>query len=236
MTGLVDSASAIITSSERRVAASASNVANSATPGFKRQISFSEALSIEQNDASRLPETKFLNDFSQGLLLPSGNPLDLALQGPGVLRLRDGGQVVYSRGGSFRLVAGGLLADPDGRVLQNTQGGDLLVSGGELEFLEDGTVLEDSLPIGMLGLFELADAADATALGGSLYEIADDEVLPAETTQLRQRFIEQSNVVMSDEMIAMMAAVRQAEGGARILQFYDQLIGQAIQTFSRSGR
>ena len=48
--------------------------------------------------------------------------------------------------------------------------------------------------------------------------------------------LESSNVVLSDEMVALMANTRQAEGGAQLVRLYDQLIGQAITTFARAGR
>jgi flagellar basal-body rod protein FlgG len=40
--------------------------------------------------------------------------------------------------------------------------------------------------------------------------------------------------VLGDEMVTMMATVRQAEGGARLVQIYDDLIGRAISTFGGS--
>lgn len=182
------------------------------------------------------PELRLINDFTQGNLSLTGKPLDLAVFGPGFVALRDGENTVFGRGGSFHLVEGGMLANAAGHILQQAGGGDLVTSGGELEFLDDGTVLENGLPIGTVGLVELSNPDGARALGGSLFAIEDSAIADPQQSQLRQGFLEQSNVAMSDEMVSMMAAVRRAEGAGRIMQFYDQMIGQAIQTFSGSGR
>ena len=47
---------------------------------------------------------------------------------------------------------------------------------------------------------------------------------------IRQGMVESSNVSMGDEMVTMMAAMRQAEGGARLVQVYDELMGRALTT------
>lgn len=236
MPSLVDSANAILLSAERRMEATANNVANASTPGFKRHVDFTQLLENRGDGPAGQPELQLVNDFTQGALSQTGNPLDLAIYGAGLLAMRDGDSTVYTRGGSFRLGEGGVLLDPADRVLQQAGGGDLVVSGNALEILDDGTVLEDGLPVASVGLFELASPDAARSLGGSLFAVAADNLRPAERSQLRQGFLEQSNVEMSAEMTDMMATIRRAEGGGRIMQFYDQAIGQAIQTFGRSGR
>ena len=54
--------------------------------------------------------------------------------------------------------------------------------------------------------------------------------------ELRQGMIEGSNVALADEMVSMMDALRQAEGGAHLVQTYDDLMGRAISTLGQGGR
>jgi len=234
MPGLIDSATAVLTTAERRLEVSAQNVANAATAGFKRQISFADAL-MQANSSGRA-EMRHYFDFSQGRLTETGRPLDLAVFGPGLLMLRDGESHVYSRGGHFSRGPDGILADAAGRVLQHDGGGDLAVRGERIEFLDDGTVLEDGLPTARIAMREHRDPAALDPLGGSTFSADPSGMDTAANSQLRPGFVENSNVVMSDEMVGMMATVRQAESGARLVRTYDQMIGQAISTFSRSGR
>ena len=216
--------------------ASAQNVANASTPGFKRQVSFSQAVDTASQRDARPVEVRLVSDFAQGQLTQTGKPLDLAIFGPGLFKLRDGRAYAYSRGGSFARGTDGTLSDAAGRILQQSGGGDATVSADSFEVLGDGTVLENGLPTGQIGLFEARDNSALSPLGGSAFAAPDSAMGEAGRSVIRQGFVENSNVSMSDEMVAMMTAVRQAEGGARLVQVYDQLLGQAVNTFSRSGK
>jgi flagellar basal body rod protein FlgG len=238
MPGLIESASGILVSSERRVEASAQNVANAPTAGFKRQIAFSELLARTSVDAADTAAVRlrFASDLAQGKLRETRKPLDLAIFGPGFFKLRDGAGFVYTRGGSFSRDADGAVIDAAGRVLQQAGGGDLLVDSEAPQILGDGSVVENGLPTATLALFEPASGRQLASLGGGLFDAPDTAMLEASGSVVRQGQLESANVTMSDEMIALMATARQAEGGARLVQAYDQLIGQAITTFSRSGK
>jgi flagellar basal-body rod protein FlgG len=97
-------------------------------------------------------------------------------------------------------------------------------------------VLEDGLPIARLGVFEAVEGATIEALGGALFRASDGAMREVETPLVRQGMLESANVDLSREMIDMMAAMRQAEIGARIVQAYDGLVGQSITTFGRTSR
>jgi flagellar basal body rod protein FlgG len=58
----------------------------------------------------------------------------------------------------------------------------------------------------------------------------------APSPSVRQGALESANVEMSEEVITMMAALRRAEAGARVVQAYDTLTGQALSTFGRVQR
>jgi flagellar basal body rod protein FlgG len=177
-----------------------------------------------------------VTDFAQGQLNETGKPLDLAIFGPGLFKLRDGDRYVYSRGGSFIRGENGALKDAAGRVLQQAGGGDVSISADAFELLGDGTILENGLPTSQVGLFQASDNAALAANGGSVFSAADGAMEEAGSSTIRQGFLESSNVAMSDEVVSMMDLTRQAEGGARLVQLYDQLLGQAVSTFSGSSK
>lgn len=233
MPSLIDSATSILVASEARARSSGNDIANASTSGYKQEVAFSEVLEAGFNNR---PFDGFVSDFSQGQLVETNKPLDLAIFGPALLSLRDDDRIVFSRGGQFSLGENGLLENPAGQILQDALGGDLVIGAEEVEFLADGTVLENGLPTGAVALVEAVDPQQIKALGGSVFAADLGAMLPATQSALRQGYIEKSNVVLSDEMITMMTAVRQAETGARVTQFYDQLMGQAISTFSRGSR
>ena len=57
-------------------------------------------------------------DFSSGALVNTGNEWDLAIQGNGFFKVRQGNQDVYTRDGSFRLDQDRYLVDAQGNRLQ----------------------------------------------------------------------------------------------------------------------
>lgn len=236
MSSIIDSSSSILLSAELRVATTAKNVANSQISGHKRDISFSEFTERLNGESGSQQNSATIADMSQGKLSLTESPLDLAMSGPGFFQLRQGDALVYSRGGSFNFGDQGRIEDAQGRVLQSASGGDLIVRTDNPEIVADGTVLEDGVPTSSIAAFEVRDMAELAGIPGGVYQIAEGNLVSLDNSQIRQGFLEQSNTVLSDEMIDLIASVRHAETGSRIAQFYDQLIGQAITTFTRSGR
>src|SRR5258708_32671534 len=75
----------------------ANNMANSGTAGFKTDREFYNL--YEQS----LPVVeRQYTDYSQGQLLPTGNPLNVALNGKGFFALNAGSGIVYTRPGNVR--------------------------------------------------------------------------------------------------------------------------------------
>ncbi|MGC1470873.1 MAG: flagellar hook basal-body protein [Sphingorhabdus sp.] len=235
MTGLVDSAAAILSNGEKRLQAISQNISNAGTPGYKRQIAFSQLLETKNSGDYSVPISVSI-DNSSGKFTESGNPLDLAIVGPAMFMLRDGDRFFYARGGQFSRDSEGALVNAQGMRLQQAGGGDMFVDRAAIEILGDGTVLSDGSPIGSVGLFE-AESTDALDhLGGSLFSATNQAIVETSGSAVRQGVIESSNVQLSDEMVNLMANNRQVEMGGQLVRTYDQLMGQAITVFTRSGR
>ncbi len=96
----------------------ANNLANAGVTGFKRDRLFTEDLVAAQG---RSPSTDPLaiksqrwTEFTAGSFDPTGNSLDVALQGDGFFVLADGAENVYTRNGHFERGADGSLVDSQG--------------------------------------------------------------------------------------------------------------------------
>jgi len=230
---LLEVASATLSGAERRIEIAARNVANAGTPGYKREVAFTE-MSVDANGRVGSPvRSERLQE--QGVLTESGNALDLAINGEAFVLVREGERFVPLRGGSFKIGEEGAVTDALGRVLQQAGGGDLTIERGDPVIHADGTVLVDDIPNGTIGLY------DAEALGGLAAQSAFPEeqlagLAESETAELRQGMVERSNVTLADEIVGLMQTQRQGEGAAQIIRAYDQLVGQAATTFGRGGR
>lgn len=231
--GLLELGEMLLGVSERRLEAVSRNVANLTTPGYKASVAFQDLLT---EATSARTSVSFASNFTQGGLHATGMPFDLALSGPGFFRLRTDERAYYVRSGQFERTAEGRLVNSQGMALQTNNGEDLIVGRGPIEFVSDGTVLEGGLPVARLGVFAFDSETSIEALGGALFRAPDAAMREVEAPLVRQGMLENANVDLSREMVDMMAAMRQAEIGARIVQTYDGLIGQSITTFGRTSR
>jgi flagellar basal-body rod protein FlgF len=234
MPGLITSAEAIMRASEQRLEAASANVANVSTPGYKRQVSFADL--VGTNGAADLDSVDTLithvrADMAQGKLASTSNPLDIAISGDGMFALRDGTDILYSRQGQFHLAADGTVTTARGQVLQQAGGGDLVLEHAAVVIAADGTVTDAGEQVGKIAVFTPPAGATADPLGGSMFRMNEATAEEVANPELRQGMVEASNVSVGDEMISMMAAMRQAESGAKLAQTWDDLLGQAITKF-----
>lgn len=232
--GLLETAAAALIGGERRIETSARNITNINTPGYKRHVSFTQAINsgdLQAQPVLATPTTQSMVLQSQGALFETGNPFDLAVNGQAFLLLRDGNRFVLSRGGQFSPGIGGTLVDAMGRVLQQAGGGDVEMAGNQPTILSDGTLLEGEVPLATIALYQAGNiATDKPLSAEQASELVEDEA-----SELKQGMLERSNVTLSDEMIELMRTQRQFESGAQMVRTYDQLMSQAISTFSRGG-
>jgi flagellar hook protein FlgE len=101
------------------------NVANSSTVGFKSsEILFSDvyANSLQGSGATQVGIGVSASDveqqFTQGVISSSTNPLDIAINGGGFYELSDNGTISYSRNGQFQLNSNGNIVNSAGHILQ----------------------------------------------------------------------------------------------------------------------
>lgn len=215
MSGLIEAATRIMCASERRLDIVAQNVANISTPGFKRLINFQPAqTNTGLSDIDRALLVASMADPSQGRLVKTGNPLDLALSGSGFFELQGASGVTLTRAGQFTRQADGTVTNSAGERLQQAGGGDLVLGSGALSVQADGTVIEDGRAVARIAVVQRSTN--------------DGTLEPADGTEVRQGMFEASNVALSDEMASMMQISRSAETGARLVRLYDDLLGNAI--------
>lgn len=235
MTGLVESALAILTGSGHRARIASDNIGNMTTPGYKARVAF-RSLSAEDAAEASSPVSESRTSFAQGPLRSTGNKFDLAIQGNGLFVVAsESGQIYYTRQGHFERAGDGRLRTSSGQLLQQAGGGDLVVRHDEVDVLADGTVVDGGLPIGQIALAAPQDPAKLTPISASVFVAPETEMGEATMASVRQGMLEGANVSLGDEMLSLMTATRQAEAGARLVQVYDELMGRAFTTLGQRG-
>src|SRR5262245_57968224 len=145
----------------------ANNIANTGTAGFKADREF---YNLYQQDLPVI-ESKW-TDFSQGSVVPTGDPLDLALSGKGFFALNAPRGTEYSRDGNFTISRANQLATPDGHTLRNTrdQGRPIQVDPAQsITIDKKGVVSQGGQEIGQIEIAQVPAAAGALAKLGNSY-------------------------------------------------------------------
>ena len=97
------------------------NIANSATTGFKSSRAEFADVFTSIGQGVRLQTAA--QQFSQGNIAFTENPLDLAISGKGFFQLEASGTTVYSRSGNFKLDSSGQVVNNEGFSLLARQAG-----------------------------------------------------------------------------------------------------------------
>ncbi|CAD6549016.1 flagellar hook-basal body protein [Paraburkholderia metrosideri] len=235
MDNLMTLATGLISQETRRVETAGQNLANVATPGYKRQIAFDDVLA-ESRAQSAPPSpvtpsrtTGIATDFSAGKLVHTGNPLDLSISGPGLFEVITANGPAYTRAGSFQRDADGRIVTAQGWPLQSAGGGDVVVRSNNWQIASDGTVLDDGTPSSVIRVATFVDPAQLVRGADSLFHAKEAQAVDSEQAHIVQGFIETSNVAVGNDMMQMMEAMRRIESGQKLVHAYDDMVGTVLQ-------
>ena len=242
---------------QTRMSAISNNLANASTTGFKRDRAvFSDLIyqNIVQVGAQSSEDT--LNPsglnlgtgvrtvateklFTQGNIIQTGNPLDIALQGRGLLQVTmpDGTQA-YTRDGTLQMDETGQLVtsmgypiEPSITIPDNTLSVSIS-SDGVVSVMEPGSAAPSEV-----GNIQLADFINPTGLqpiGNNLFLESAASGSPQTGTPgldglgtLVQNSLEGSNVNTVEELVNMIEAQRAYEMNSKAISTVDQMLQYA---------
>lgn len=222
---------------EKKMDLTANNLANVATAGFKRdRISFRELLVTAYDGEVKQAKTESIyTDFGPGEVKRTGNPLDVALNGPGFFKIETPDGILYTRAGNFALNGDNVLVNTQGYPVMG-QGGAITLDGTTIEINEVGGISMDQEGDGImaevdsLAVVNFDDPSVLEKLGNSLYRLKDSRAgeIPADGTQVRQGYLEQSNVNVMEEMVQMIQVQRNYESYQKVIQMLDEIDSRAI--------
>lgn len=235
---------AVLAACERSQENTANNIAGASVPGFRRAGMSFEAVLAERTHGSDgehlakgvknvMPQAIKDLDLQPGELRSTGQELDFAIQGPGFFQVaRPDGSMAYTRDGGFHANAERIIVNSQGYPVQGDGGPiTLLPRGGRISVNAEGTLLQDTTPIGKIGVFDF-DAADKLKnAGDGLLVPKNPEATPKslDRPNLVSGAIEGSNVKLLREMVDLITVTRAHEAAKRIVQAHDENSEKAIQ-------
>jgi len=220
------------------------NLANVNTPGFRATLDVFRAVPIL---GEGLPTRTFVvdstpgADFTPGIMQQTGRALDVAVQGNGWIAVQGAdGKEAYTRNGSFKLTANGVLQTSSGLNVVGDGGPISIPPDTEVTFAKDGTL--SSVPSGskassvvVIGRLKLVDPpGEQLERGGDgLFRTRDGSTAVADgKVEISPGSLEGSNVNTVEAMVNMISLARKFDMQMKMLQSADSNARQAGQILS----
>jgi flagellar basal-body rod protein FlgF len=236
------------TALQRELDVVANNIANINTTGFKADgMVFAAFL---QNRAGADPsspgnrrpslENMSWHDMSQGTIQQTGGPLDVAIDGGGMLVVQTAQGERYTRNGALQLnnlgelvtLSGDKVMGDNGPIVLQPTDRDIVISKNGTIKVREGVSLTSDSTRGKLRLVSFANPQQLRKEGASTYA-APDGVQPVPLTEANshvlQGAIEKSNVRPVIEMSRMIELTRSYSEVATILQQQGDMRKNSIQ-------
>lgn len=245
MDRLIYTALTAMNSAMDRQRAVANNLANSTTPGFRKEVFAVLPATLRAAPDGSWIEARALArgnvrgaDMAAGKVNATGQPLDIAVEGEALIAFQapTGGEV-YSRRGDLRISATGLLENGEGLPVLGDGGAPISVPPGFiLSIAGDGTILArdpaapGNQPPDTVDKIKLVSPQGSQLLKGidSFLKVPDANgttgVLPADpTARVNPGALEASNVDTAEVLVGMIDAQRAFEQRAKIIRTAGEL-------------
>lgn len=215
----------------------ANNIANSDTVGFKvenlmlrEDVQQTSAKAGQQAGLNQ--KITFVHDagvsreYTQGALKQTGGTFDLGLEGEGFFAVQTQDGTRYTRDGRFSMNAKGQLIDVAGNPVLNSSNSPIQIDPTKTQpsIAHDGSISQDGVIAGKIGMFKFADRAQLQKTGSGLFDTGGQTATADTTTKIQQGMIENSNVDAIQQMTRMISVSRA----------YEQVAGMMDQTGATS--
>jgi flagellar basal-body rod protein FlgG len=211
----------------------ANDLANANTTGYKHvRIGFKDLLyeqtgrpgadGVRRGTGAAAVEAG--RGFEQGSLRETGNPLDVAIEGEGFLKVRlSDGRQALTRDGSLHVDGDGRLATSTGALIQPAIKIPANTPQDRIAIGSDGTVRANNAVVGKLELVTVRSTAGLISTGDNAF-VTTGAARNATTSVLKQGALEASNTDMAQAMVDMMDAQRTYQLTSKAIQTADSMM------------
>jgi flagellar basal-body rod protein FlgF/flagellar basal-body rod protein FlgG len=212
MTGLLARTQALDTA--------AANLANAQTPGYRAEREYFRSVMLDSAPASQIGQA--VNHFgllggdrlnlNQGPIQPTGNPLDLAIEGQGFFQIQTENGARFTRDGSFHRSQAGTLVTDKGEPVLSSGGKPIQIPPGEVSVGANGVVSVAGGAVDTVGVFTFPSTAQLTPEGADRY-VAPQGVAPQASRDavIREGALEAANEDTIQGTLDLVVMQRQAE-------------------------
>jgi flagellar basal-body rod protein FlgF len=208
----------------------ANDLANANTTGFRgQQDTFGSVMAASGAEPGNLLNQATNNygilgattlDLAQGPLTKTGNPLDVAIEGPGFFTVQTANGPMYTRDGAFKVSAARQLVTAGGDAVMGTQGV-VHLPPGPVSVSADGTLSSNGAVLGKLAVVEFPAGTSIQSAGKTYYTAPAGTAKAAASSNLEQGALENSNVNPITSVVALINAQRAADQVRHALTMFD---------------
>jgi len=226
---------------QQRLDTISANIANASTAGYRADnVNFASLVtSPRAGSVAFVGQGQQVVDRRMGPLQPTGNSLDVAIEGDGWLALQTPAGVAYSRDGRLKLSNSGQLVSTTGYPVLDAGRAPISTdpNGGPLTIARDGMVSQAGKKLGAIGLFNVPPGQDLVRYGDSAFLTHADPapVLDFSRVSIAQGFVEQSNVNISTEMMNLITVSRAFQGATSVIDETQRKLDDAIHVLGATG-
>jgi flagellar basal-body rod protein FlgG len=232
------SAAAGMAAQQQHLDAVANDLANVNTTGYKKErVGFRDLLYTQAGrgagtqvyEGAGAAATQLGRTLEQGALQSTSRPLDVAIEGPGFIRVQHNGAVALTRDGSLQVNAAGKLMTSTGDFVEPAITLPAGTSADDVTIGQNGVVSVRGTQVGTIQLVTVRSPEALTPIGDNLFtaNTASGAVQSATGATLHQGFLEASNVDMGDAMVDMMQSQRSFQLASKAIQMQDEMAGIA---------
>ena len=222
-------------------AINSNNLANVSTTGFRADLHSFSSVPIEgpgvESRVNAVVEA-YGTSFSQGPIMPTGQDLDIAISGDGLIAVQSAdGSEAYTRAGDLKIGSGGLLTTGAGHLVLGNGGPIAIPDYNSLEIGSDGTISVQPLGQGpeilaTVDRIKLVNPDTALLSKGldGLLRLPEGEIAAADpNVTVTSGHLEQSNVNIAQTLANMIELARQYEMQINVIKTAEENADAAAQ-------
>jgi flagellar basal-body rod protein FlgG len=233
---------------QRKIDISGNNLANINTAGYKKEqavtSNFGSLLINKYKHNGIIEEATPISSVStiraivgnntihsMGALDETGNDTDFAIMGAGFFAVDNGGQILYTRNGSFNIDEEGyLVLNNIGRV--QGEFGDIYVGGDKFDFSPGGSIIIEGEESDKIAVYDFLDYNSLRKFGEGMF-LADAEPELVEYPTISNKTIERANVDIAEELTDMLSSQRALQTASQAFKIYDMINDKAVNEIGK---
>lgn len=223
----------------RDMEVTANNIANANTVGYNAEKLMFDDYLVRGGDEG--PKIAFVNDVSsyrdtaEGAIQATGNPLDVAISGPGYFAVQTPLGQRYTRAGNFQIDVNGTLVTAQGHPVLD-QGGQPIQfepEDREIAIGEAGDINVNGAQRAFLGVFEFANPQLMERVGDTMYS-SDLPGVAAVESRVMHGALESSNIKSVLEMTRLIQLSRGVGSTAKLIDAQYELTRRTADTWAKT--